>query len=399
MRERGLQIALMCLGVAVAAYAGCGGDSTTGGTATSGDTTTSGSSTSGTTTSSAATTSSGSTSTGGAKDNLGITCAADGDCGAGLKCLTPEGTTPALGGGPANGYCSKDCATDEDCPGNNSLCAIAGPGQMGVCLLTCDLGPDLASLDEMLDPSKCLGREDLRCTTVANATACVPTCGKDDQCPAGRACDPRGAVCVDKANTGFPLGAKCDSKAMTPDCAGICVGFTDVDASWCSSPCVLGGDFTDLTTIADCGGVDKGMCYYRASKHGAGDSGFCVSACKSHDQCQNPSFWCSFVGLPDSGYCTVGTPCPGGQTDCKNAGDKCTDTKYGPICLDPQYPLGNAAPGGTSSSSGSSGSGAGGATTSSSVGSGSSGVGGAASTATTGVGAVTASASSSSTGP
>jgi len=396
MRERGLQIALMCLGVAVAAYAGCGGV-TTGATATSGDT-----STTGTTTSSAAT-SSGSTSTGGAIDHLGITCIVDGDCGAGLKCLTPEGTTAALGGGPANGYCSKDCASGEDCPGNNSLCAIAKLGQMGVCLLTCDLGPDLVSLDEMLDPTKCLGREDLRCTTVANATACVPTCGKDDQCPAGRFCDPRVEVCVDKPNTGFALGAKCDSKSMTPDCAGICVGFTDVDASWCSSPCVLGGDFSDLMTIADCGGVDKGMCYYRAAMHGAGDAGFCVSACKSHDQCQNPSFWCSFVGLPDSGYCTIGTPCPGGQADCKNAKDKCIDTKYGPICLNPQYPLGNAAPGNTSSSSGSSsgssGSGVGGATTSSSVSSGSSGVGGAASTATTGVGAVTASAASSGTGP
>jgi hypothetical protein len=398
MRERGLQIALMCLGVAVAAYAGCSSDTTGGTTSTSaGGSTSTGTETTTTTTSTGTSTGTGATTTtGGGADNLGLQCLADSDCGSGLKCLAPDAKNPALGGGPANGYCSKDCATDDDCPGLNSLCMGATGSQPGVCLLTCATGPALSSLDEMLDPGKCLGREDVRCTNITNTTtACRPNCGRDDQCPAGTVCDPRSTVCVDKANTGLALGAKCDPKATTPECAGVCASFTDANASWCSSPCVLGGDFaTDLTAVADCGGVDKGMCYYRPIDNGAGDLGFCVPACKAQDECQNPSFWCSDVGLPDNGYCTLGTPCPNGQADCKSP-DMCTDTKHGPFCLDPKYPLGTAAPAGTSSSSGS---GAGGGSSSSS---GVGGAGGAGSSASASVGSVSASVSgsSSSTGP
>ncbi len=412
MRERGLQIALMCLGVAAAAYAGgCGSDTasnttSTSATSTSGEmstTTSGGMTTSGQTTSAG----SGSSSSGGTSgDNLGIGCTADGDCGPGLTCLTADGKiAPTNGnktgiavGGPANGYCSKGCATDADCPGNSSLCFGAAGGQMGVCLLTCDIGPTLKSLDEALDEGKCHGREDARCASVSSTlTACLPTCGRDDQCPAGRVCDPRLAVCVDKASTGLPAGAKCDQMAQTPECAGLCVSFGG-DITMCSSPCGLGGDFTDLTAVADCGGIDKGVCAYSPKGNGAGDFGFCAPACKVHDECQNPTFWCNDVNLPDSGFCFGSDPCPNGQSDCKSP-DKCTDTKYGPICLDPKYPLGSAAPAGTGSSgassgSGSSGSGAGGSSSASSG----SGAGGASASASSAVASV-ASAASSGTGP
>ncbi|MEP7122789.1 MAG: hypothetical protein ABJE95_17825 [Byssovorax sp.] len=423
MRERGLQIALMCLGVAVTAYAGCGGDGTTATTSTSGDMTTTGSDTTSggmtTVTSGGMTTSgSASASSGGSGDNLGIECTADGDCGPGLKCLASDGKITAFAtGGPANGYCSKDCASDDDCPGNTSLCFGAGGGQKGVCLLTCDLGPDLMFLDDPLDPMKCHGREDVRCASVTNTvTACMPTCGKDDQCPAGRFCDPRVAVCVDKANTGLASGAKCDPMAMTPECAGVCVNFTGGTTS-CSSPCVLGGSITDPTTVTDCGGLEKGLCVYSPTGNGPGDFGFCAPGCSLQSDCQNTDFWCFGVGgltgsAVDNGFCFGATPCPNGKTDCKsmNAKVMCTDTKYGPFCVDTTFPLGDAAPPGTSSSSGSSGSGssgsgssgsgAGGSSSSASVGSSGSGAGGSSSSAVTGVGAVTSSvASSSSTGP
>ena len=418
MRERGLQIALMCLGVAVAAYAGCGGDSTVGTTSTTGGettstgshTTTSTTTTGGMTTTSSGmtTTSGGSTTSGGGADNLGIECAADGDCGAGLICLKADGNTPAFQGGPAQGYCSKACATDADCPGNASLCAGATGGQMGVCLLTCDLGPDLKFLDDPLDPMKCHGRYDLRCANVTKtATACVPTCGKDTECPAGRVCDPRFAVCVDTASTGLKAGSKCDPMAQTPECAGICVNFTGGTTS-CSSPCALGGEITDPTTVNDCGGLEKGLCVYSPAGNGPGDFGFCAPGCSLQSDCQNANFWCfGVVGLTgsavDNGYCFGATACPNGQMDCKSTNAKvlCKDTKYGPFCVDTTFPLGGAAPAGTGSSSASSGSGsssgAGGA--SSSATSSGSGVGGASTTASVTSAVASVAGSSSSTGP
>src|SRR5512132_1144487 len=103
MRDRGLQVALMLMGVAVAGYAGCGVDSTTGAIITTGGFTTgefptssssglttsssSGSNTTGTGTGTGTTTSGSSSATGGNPDNLGIQCEADKDCGASLKCL------------------------------------------------------------------------------------------------------------------------------------------------------------------------------------------------------------------------------------------------------------------------------------------------------------------------
>ena len=418
MRERGLQITLMCLGVAIAAYAGCGGESPTGSTSTSGETTTTGSNTTTTTggmtttTGASTTTGTGSASTGSVGDNLGIECGADGDCGPGLTCLTAEGTTPAFQGGPANGYCSKACATDADCPGNASLCLGAAGGQKGVCLQTCDLGPDLMFLDDPLDETKCHGRYDVRCANVtATTTACVPTCGKDDECPAGRVCDPRVAVCVEVASTGLAAGSKCDPMAAMPECAGICVNFTGGNTS-CSSPCALGGEITDPTTVNDCGGLEKGICIYSPKGNGPGDFGFCAPACNVQSECQNSAFWCFGVGgltgsAVDNGFCFGADACPNGQGDCKSTNAKvlCTDTKYGPFCVDTTFPLGDAAPVGTStssgsgtagsSSSGSSGSGAGGGSSSSS-----SGVGVGGGSASASAASVTASVgSSSSTGP
>src|SRR5262249_50061524 len=156
------------------------------------------------------------------------------------------------------------------------------------------LGPALKFINDKLDPTKCYGRDDVRCQQLDMVTnACVPTCGKDSQCPSGRVCDPRSAVCVDKANMGKPEGAKCNQMANPPECAGICVGFGGGQTA-CSSPCVLGGQ--DPSTTPNCGGIDKGICAYLISGNGAGDFGFCAPACLAHDQCQNPTFWCQGIG-------------------------------------------------------------------------------------------------------
>jgi hypothetical protein len=360
----------------------CGGGSGTGTGGTGGSTTATTSSKS-----SAVTTTSGGMS--GA--NIGNTCTSDSECGAGLTCILDSANDQVFGGGPAGGYCSLACASDNDCPGADAACLLAGDNGPGVCVKTCTIGPKLMYLNDALDPEKCHGRNDLRCTPVSSATnACLPTCGQDSQCSGGRVCDPRRSVCVDKGmvSTGKPDGAVCDSMATTPECSGICVSFTSGE-TMCSRSCVLGGDPNDPANTPNCGGPTKGLCAYSPSGNGAGDYGFCALACNKQDECQNPAFWCFPVGgltgemggVPN-GFCFGATECPNGEADCTSEkGTACTQTKYGPRCLNAMFPLGTAAPddagtGGTGGG-GTGGSGTTSTTSSTSAGTGGSGTGGA----------------------
>ena len=352
MLDRYLNFAFVCLAVA---HLGCSDGGTTAGTST-GDTSASGGTGGAGTTSVTSTgpggpggaamssSSSASSSSGGSIATLGLPCAVDSDCGPASRCLASTANITALGGGgPAGGYCSSDCATNSDCPAPGGVCLGASAMSVGICVLACDLGPSLMTYNAPLDPEKCHGREDVRCAAIdANGTSvCLPTCGRDDQCAPGRVCDPYTITCVDVAHSGLPMGASCDPMAQMPECAGRCVTFSGGTTS-CSSPCVLGGDFTDLAAVADCGGLDKGVCTYAATGYGAGDVGYCAEVCTAHDDCQNPSFWCVNIGFP-KGSCFGAKACPNGQVACSNQ-KTCTATKYGPFCLDPTYPLGAAAP-------------------------------------------------------
>src|SRR5262245_25334744 len=216
MRRRGAEFLLSGCGRLGAGYAGCGGGETgSGGAGGAGGAGPNGSS-SGKASSSSKASGITSSSSGNVTGALAESCMSDADCG-GLTCLKPTDSVPALGGGgPAAGYCSKTCANDTDCPGGAagaSICATDGMGNNGICLPGCTFGPPLRFLDDPLDPSKCHGRDDVRCQSLNMASipaACIPTCGKDNQCPAPRVCDPRIAICVDTANVGKPTGAKCN---------------------------------------------------------------------------------------------------------------------------------------------------------------------------------------------
>src|SRR6185503_18684089 len=120
MGRQQAQLLLMGFGIAIAGYAGCGGDETTGGT-TSG---TAGGDTTSTTSSAMTTTTTGmpatSVTTGPGASGLAMACAADTDCGMGLVCSKASDTEPVFGGGVAGGYCTKSCKVDSDCPGTNS---------------------------------------------------------------------------------------------------------------------------------------------------------------------------------------------------------------------------------------------------------------------------------------
>lgn len=279
-----------------------------------------------------------------AKDTLGDICTSDAECGIDMKCIVSDKDDAILGGGPANGYCSKDCKGDADCPGATSVCLTDQTGN-GICLRGCDLGkPSLMFLDDALDPNKCWGRDDVACTDIQMLSMCLPLCGKDSQCDAGRKCDPRLGVCVDTPTAGLAMGAACDQ--MNDQCAGFCLGINNApkpNFTMCSQGCVIGGDIQE-----DCGGLNKGICAFAPQDVGAGDFAFCTAACKQHDDCQLPNMWCNDIGLPTNGFCFGADDC---MTDaqCVNSmgqptGQKCTDTKFGKVCLDP-YPLGTAAPG------------------------------------------------------
>jgi hypothetical protein len=289
---------------------------------------------------------------------LALPCDDDIPCGPGGHCIRATDDAP-LGGGPAGGYCSRPCQEDWECPGSYSRCfKDAGTGD-GSCFLGCEPGPLSFELGKPLQDDKCQGREDVRCTepltfppsSFPPSASCLPTCGKDDQCPAGRWCDPKDRVCVTNPHRGLPSGEKCQ---VDEDCAGYCRPLTpDPDVGICASDCVLGGE---VVTSNDCGGIDEGLCIIIWYQYGAGDGGGCVPACSSHDDCAHPTYWCaSILGPGQPGHCVSGIPsCSSGRCD----DGTCTETIYGKRCLDPQYPLGSATPG-TGGATGAGGSGGG----------------------------------------
>lgn len=348
MRDLRATLGLLILGAVLAGYAGC----------TGGGETSSSSGAGGASSSPAATSSSGA---GGDSTGLAMPCAVDGDCASGLICLTPGDIESVFGGSAPGGYCSKSCSLDIDCFGGAGACLGGAAGHQGRCVQRCRTGPALMTLNDPLSPDKCNGRNDLRCASIEpGLTACMPTCGQDSQCPAGRFCDGRRGVCVDQAPMGKAEGEACDPSAKPPECAGVCVSFTS-GATACADICVLGGA-PDPAMTPNCHGPTSGYCIYAPGGYGAGDQGYCAPACKQHDQCQSPAFFCKSVpGLTgvavDNGYCRGAVECPNGPADCTDMATACTSTKFGPYCLDPIFPLGSDGAGGGGGASGSGGAG------------------------------------------
>lgn len=261
-------------------------------------------------------------------------------------------------GGPAGGYCTKDCLEATDCP-DGAVCVTSMDGT-GVCMLECTHGtPEIEFLDDEHPADKCHGRDDQMCLPLQNVSVCYPICGSDAEC-GGRKCDLRSGICTDTpANaTGKPLGSKCvpdDENTMEDEneCAGICLTFVneqnEPDARMCSAYCSRGGS---LMTTQNCGGPEKGICVFGPSINDTpsanGDIGFCSGACDKHDVCNHEGgLFCFDIGLLDAlgkGYCFGATDCPNG-TEC-DVDELCTQTKYGPVCLeaDPNNPTSTLIP-------------------------------------------------------
>ncbi len=269
------------------------------------------------------------------RGGLAARCEVDQDCVEGLRCLSASSSEAPFHGGPAGGYCTKACDKQADC--ETGRCVKEGGA--GVCLLECEMGPPLASINQALDATKCLGREDLRCDSASGIHhVCYPNCGADGQCP-GRTCNLQRGLCDDAPQVGASLGQACDP-AEPQSCRAVC--FDVGTGAFCSERCVLGGTVIDSF---DCGGIEKGLCTFRSGTQGAGDPGLCSPACKSHNDCLAPLMWCTGIGgltgvLVENGFCFAATPCPNGSADC--GGDphvQCIDTVEGPRCVDGRFAL------------------------------------------------------------
>jgi hypothetical protein len=307
---------------------------------------------------------------------IALPCDGDDDCGGepGLRCITVDAddtvlpsvfgsTTPS---GVAGGYCTKDCTLDDECP-FGSICVQNDTA--GICVRTCEFGsPMLQALDEPLAADKCHGRDDLMCAPLTNGfDACLPVCGSDDQC-GSRHCNLRMGLCTDEPRQGLPLGAG----SCTPDdmettdlnedsCTGFCQPFSgdglQPDLHSCSAWCSYGGE---LASTQNCGGPANGLCVFPADvnglQSGTGDLAFCAGSCTSHDGCSwATGMFCFDLGVLETyhvGYCLVAESCPYGE--CTAADQVCTQTNYGPVCLEVRggtnellIPLGEAGQGGS----------------------------------------------------
>lgn len=224
---------------------------------------------------------------------VGRSCTEDGQCGAGLECLTSS-SNDFFGGGPAGGYCTTACADASECTALDpqSDCVVPPGATAGLCVRTCQsLAP------RSLAENKCLGRRDLACNSVAYLELqtftglrqpgwCFPQCGSDEDCD-GRSCDLGRGICTNTPAAGLAIGARCEANA---DCASqMCVGVAPGE-QFCSAPCVFGQPvgcgFGPSATQRDAGCLAPIVQGFLGGGEGEGDVGFCVELCTVAADCE-----------------------------------------------------------------------------------------------------------------
>jgi hypothetical protein len=224
----------------------------------------------------------------------GATCQDDGDCRAGLTCLTTSSTS-LKGEGPSAGLCLAECARDPSVCESlypDTQCVVLDQGETpasidddAFCLPTCKLGPPGEGDD------KCRGRVDLVCAEDTAGTAagyCRPSCRADLDC-GDRYCNLSTGLCSDTPLSGDAVGAACNPAA--PQCAGGCVEHGSNYAE-CSGVCRL--------NTPGCGQLPSSKppydfwCYLDPSRVGGdGDLGYCTRACDCNDDCEREDAVCS----------------------------------------------------------------------------------------------------------
>lgn len=294
-------------------------------------------------------------------DPVGEPCEKDSDCKSGLTCLKSSDTVPIIGGGPAAGYCTKECTPEGTDAGAlqsaQALCSAVSPLASCIrlssstlkayCFSSCFPGQVPASF-------KCGARTDLACAPLASGVGfCSPLCSSDAEC-GSRICDLRSGYCQDAPSGSAPMGTPCGPGSALDkaggQCAGTCVSVpkpgSSTPLSYCSGLCTLGGvgcgsRLTSSNTIIPGAGV---CALSPSSFSGAGDVGFCAQACDCDGDCLHPETVCAkFPGtaLPGQRYGAClpiffgtplqGRPCgdsgPGpGPTDAGSPGDASGET-------------------------------------------------------------------------
>jgi hypothetical protein len=272
--------------------------------------------------------------TGGGSSRLGRACAADAECGDGLQCVKADSGL-FDGEGPAKGYCSTDCSSEETIcaqfavSGSTPVCVGMESGS-AYCFEGCSFGPD--SLTQF-DNDKCHGRQEVACAPLTDgagtftSAACLPQCNSDTDCGGGLHCNPKTGGCTTTVVTGAALGSTCiqptaDSGTTDP-CRGTCIGFVhqsgqDPFTYMCAENCTLGAQNS-------CGWAGQGTgpspaaCLFVSTLildnggAGFGDRGSCGQLCNDNCDCSNPDLVCTaWTGAAEgnkgffqkNGYCS-----------------------------------------------------------------------------------------------
>ena len=246
---------------------------------------------------------------------LGMACRKAEDCGEqGLRCLGDNEDFMDGKGAPGGGLCTADCETDTDCQkfDATAVCATlaeaplvlayaAKPVQR-LCMQGCELGAPSGA-------TKCHGRPDMACRPFApdqpatcllkgdicpdgtfcyrgacRELACGPRCNADQDCGAGRHCNPFTGLCDVEAAEPVPVGADCPNDETSTVCGGgNCLELSDANGARVKRVC------TQSCTIGQTCAEGTGACIMpRFQTFAVGDVGYCAQSCNCDSDCVHP---------------------------------------------------------------------------------------------------------------
>ncbi len=224
-----------------------------------------------------------------ATNGPGPLCNKDGDCAAGLACVS-------LGG---LGQCEQPCRSSSDCA-SGKVCTVSSPA---FCAAAC------TGSGRVLDMGPCVNGVPTSCASITDGSYCDVCL---DSCTSSQRCDAISDHCIDLSAVGGPCtansdcaSANCGSLSGTPD-GGALQCFVKAGAACttenCGS-CVVTGS----TTACDqsCTAPDDGSC--GAPGCPEGKTPVCFAGSGGGFYCRQP---CPLIGCPDGYACNEYTTPP-----------------------------------------------------------------------------------------
>jgi hypothetical protein len=222
---------------------------------------------------------------------LGSMCTSDLDCGDGMTCLLPSGTS-FVTGGPGGGMCTLACTTDAQCAAIETgagCIPVDASGTNNFCFESCTTG------DPTEVTAKCQGRADFLCEDLSaaqdgSAPFCIPWCQVDAECGTGFFCSPKSGLCEKTKPTGEPVGTPCNPTAATDPCLGTCLTTTAAGVTPVKGICgqVCAGE----TECMFNGTKPGGFCAFLQANTGFLDPGICEEGCSCDADCPLPGDVC-----------------------------------------------------------------------------------------------------------